>query len=475
MKEHWPLLIAASSAFAVLASAWGRVHSWFVRVRSHVIVTSRLETELTELMLGHLGRVGRRSRLGDRHYRSETYHIRSLGHAKRVVMRFFFNSTQVYWVNGWPVWVTPSQPATTPNTAATLAAFTVIRGTVDLEALMLAAVDIEIDFERRANAGVKHRYEVINIYGQGNRARSPEADGGKQLSTRGATQARLNGSEPLGHEWDDLGPEQAEAALDALALSPELQKVVDIVRQWYRDRKFYEERGIRWFRGFLFHGVTGGGKTTMARSIAEELDLPVFRFDLASMQNYELEEGWQRVRRNMPAMVVFEDFDGVFEGRKNVTNPHNGGGVTFDAVLNGIDGIEKIGGLLLIVTTNKLEHIDPALGLPVKDENGETRSTRPGRIDMVVEFKPLDESGRLKIAKRILRDDVRALELSKLGATDTAAQFTDRCVKLALEERFKEYEAGSVKGPAPVSLHIVEKEPDRNLPNARQVAKMYQR
>jgi ATP-dependent 26S proteasome regulatory subunit len=86
------------------------------------------------------------------------------------------------------------------------------------------------------------------------------------------------------------------------------------------------------------------------------------------------------------------------------------------------------------MTTNRLDHIDAALGLP--DEH--TGSTRPGRIDRVLEMRSLDEAGRRKLASRVLEDWPGAWEQLVIeGAGDTGAQFQERCARRALELHYQ--------------------------------------
>ena len=80
--------------------------------------------------------------------------------------------------------------------------------------------------------------------------------------------------------------------------------------------------------------------------------------------------------------------------------------------------------MLLLVTTNNLDKLDTAL------------IDRPGRIDSIVEFKPLDDEGRVKMAARILENVELAVEVAKQGASDSAAQFQERCFRIALQRHY---------------------------------------
>ena len=129
---------------------------------------------------------------------------------------------------------------------------------------------------------------------------------------------------------------------------------------------------------------------------------------------------------------IVEDLDAVFEGRENIAVKKGlENGLTFDSFLNSIDGVENTDGVFIIITTNDVKRLDPALGVP---RNGGTISTRPGRIDRTLKFENLTEKGREKMATRILGDFERVKweYLLVEGNDDTGAQFQERCSRVAL-------------------------------------------
>ena len=127
-----------------------------------------------------------------------------------------------------------------------------------------------------------------------------------------------------------------------------------------------------------------------------------------------------------------EDIDAVFEGRKNVA-VDNGPGLTFDCLLNCLDGVQRADGLMVLITTNHLDRIDPAIGQPG------SIGSRPGRIDRIVSMGQLDEDGRRKLAERILGEWPQWIEdLCHAGRDDTPAQFQERCGRLALKLHYGE-------------------------------------
>lgn len=167
---------------------------------------------------------------------------------------------------------------------------------------------------------------------------------------------------------------------------------------------------------FMLGDFTVTHNTASVRAIGQELDLPIHIFDLASMTNSELREAWQSVTADLPAIALLEDIDGAFIGR----TPAEGVELTFDCLLNCMDGVERMDGLLTIVTTNRPETLDDAL------------CNRPGRIDVQLEFGPPDEAGRRHIASRILQDWPEAIEaIVAAGDGESGAQFERRCVAFA--------------------------------------------
>ena len=121
-------------------------------------------------------------------------------------------------------------------------------------------------------------------------------------------------------------------------------------------------------------------------------------------------------------MALIEDVDAVFDGRKTIV-----GHLTFDCLLNCLDGVERSDGLLTFVTSNDPAKLDAALGGPAG------KSARPGRIDEIVRLGPMSEAGRRHVADRVLRDFPAGVseDIVDAGNGDTGAQFERRCVEAA--------------------------------------------
>lgn len=294
--------------------------------------------------------------------------------------------------------------------------FYYFRWTVDWNKMMREVEDLHAAW---VDSQDFRRFKIVRLFGDAGELKNEQKETKEKQFFESPNSAMFWGPEVFA--LDLLGSKVKD-----LSLTPALEAVVDEISFWHDHRAWYQERQVAWRRGYLLHGRPGTGKTSFVRALADRLDMPVFLFDLASMTNKNFIDAWKASKEGRSRIVVLEDFDAVFNGREKV-DPC--GRLGFDVVLNAIDGIERQDGLLLFVTTNFPEAIDPALGVPGPDG----LSTRPGRIDRAVEFGPLDREGRLKMARRVVSDEAVAVALADEDHQDSAAQFQERCCQKALQ------------------------------------------
>lgn len=282
-------------------------------------------------------------------------------------------------------------------------------------------------FNQFGNGDKESRYSVKRCFGH-SRRRNFANEGQSDCVPTDPKTSNDADWRPLKWSLSDLGEPVAESAFDGLAYPPEVDDVIAEIGRWLESERWYKSKSIPWRRGYLLYGPPGTGKTSFVRAIAQHLDLPVFAFDLATFSNAEFVEFWHKLLADVPCIALLEDIDAVFHGRDNVLG-EEGGGLTFDCLLNCLSGIESADGVLIFVTTNRLEMLDSALGRP--DETG--RSTRPGRIDRTIKLGPLDEVCRKRLASLILREYPDEIpKVVREGDGETGAQFSNRCAHLAL-------------------------------------------
>lgn len=313
-----------------------------------------------------------------------------------------------------------------------------LRGSVNWDALLIAAAEW-LDSQKVAKGS---RFQIYRHSGRiklSNSALdndapsvSPSKDGGRV--GEGYDQVRFVNVDKEAFLVNYYHQDEQVPLIERLSLSAEHNRLIADVKFFLNHREWHHRRSVPYQRGYGLFGYPGTGKTTLVRAIAENEGLPVHIFDLATMDNHDFNNAWSAVQKTQaPMAVLFEDFDTVFHGRENISKT---GDLTFDNILNKLDGIEKTGGLLLFVTANEIEHIDYAMGRPEMSESGEMKSSRPGRIDMIIELPGLDYEGRLKMAMRIVEDPYISNEMAVKYENDTPAQFQERCIaqaKLELE------------------------------------------
>ena len=190
---------------------------------------------------------------------------------------------------------------------------------------------------------------------------------------------------------------------------------------------------IPWKLGQHYVGVAGTGKTALVRAIGQSENMPIFIFDLASMTNSDFVDAWAEAMDWSPCVVLIEDIHKIYEGGKRVADTGEEAGLTFDCLLNVLDGVENTDGIVTIITSNDVSKVDPTLGGTYGLKEGAKPRTRPGRVDRVVHFDILDKPGREKMANRILDeiDEDRKVKAIKSGDGMTGAEFQDLCRRIA--------------------------------------------
>lgn len=312
-----------------------------------------------------------------------------------------------------------------------------VRGTLDLDAFLADGLSLLNERMHRHELGIGvPRFQIHRRFGAGSvHARMANSSTARKVydgTDPEVLHRVLYGDVKLLHETPaDLCPRRKDGNPFAVLAYPEdVQEAIEEARVWRRSEAWFKDHGLTWRRGWLLYGPPGTGKSSLARALAEDLDLPLYCLDLASMGNEEFISAWQEAQGQLPAMVLLEDVDAVFSGRENLLG-ELGGGLTFDCVLNAVSGVGPANGIFLIITTNHVDKLDPALGVPQDCQNG--ISMRPGRIDRALYLGPAVRLQRQHIAHRILSEWPELVEPA-VAATDglTVAQVQEHCQRIAL-------------------------------------------
>lgn len=437
MINETNLLLATGGVMALVAATWSKLKILASRVVSLGIVSVRLEGTVARAMANLFWREFKRSPFGNRRYTSDVEFVRSRKRREHVAFELISSQPLIFWRGGRAIFLSASssKDGDVNDYAMNL---TFLRGTFDIDQLIQEAMKTLND-NRDKRDDSKSNFRVVHCAGTrglkfGNHEVRGSAGNPGSPPTEPKDEEHRRGRRPVGVVPEDIGEPIPDQPLAALAMSAEVRRLVEDVKRWRSSQDWYEEKRIPWRFGVLLYGQPGSGKSSLVRGIAQTLNMPVYSYDLATFGNAEFVRQWEGMLSNAPCVALIEDIDAVFEGRENTTTGEDTG-LTFDCLLNAISGVANANGVLLFITTNRVESLDHAIGRP----NAKGISTRPGRVDRAVEMSELDEDGRRHIANRILEGKQDAIDyLVKEGEGMTGAQFEEQCARLALTAYWSE-------------------------------------
>lgn len=183
-----------------------------------------------------------------------------------------------------------------------------------------------------------------------------------------------------------------ESYADVGGLEPQIQEIKEAVELPLTHPELYEEMGIKPPKGVILYGSPGTGKTLLAKAVANQTSATFLRVVGSELIQKYLGEGPKLVRElfrvaeeNAPSIVFIDEIDAI--GTKRYESQSGGEREiqrTMLELLNQLDGFDSRGDVKVIMATNRIDSLDPAL-------------IRPGRIDRKIEF-PLPD---MKTKRRI--------------------------------------------------------------------------
>ncbi|KAJ2707791.1 ATPase of 26S proteasome regulatory subunit 4, partial [Coemansia spiralis] len=230
----------------------------------------------------------------------------------------------------------------------------------------------------------------------------------------------------------------SESYADVGGLAQQIMEIKEAVELPLTHPELYEEMGIKPPKGVILYGVPGTGKTLLAKAVANQTSATFLRVVGSELIQKYLGDGPKLVRElfrvaeeNSPSIVFIDEIDAI--GTKRYDS-HSGGEKeiqrTMLELLNQLDGFDSRSDVKVIMATNKIDSLDPAL-------------IRPGRIDRKIEFPLPDVKTKRHIfgihtSRMTLSEDVDLEEfvMSKddLSGADIKAICTESGL-LALRER----------------------------------------
>jgi chaperone BCS1 len=190
----------------------------------------------------------------------------------------------------------------------------------------------------------------------------------------------------LNHDyWNPRGELPGRPMSSVFIEADKREALLTTLDNFIASENWYVSHGIPYQLGILLHGHPGTGKSSLIKAIASYLKYDIYY--LSASQLYKLENGLESLPRRKSILVIEDiDCDASVHKRKKADEPTEltpvpTGGLSLDKlltvtnlsdVLNLLDGLCATHGRILIMTTNHVDKLDPAL-------------IRPGRIDHKVE------------------------------------------------------------------------------------------
>ena len=136
------------------------------------------------------------------------------------------------------------------------------------------------------------------------------------------------------------------------------------------DAQLWQRETNRLRQGVVLHGPAGTGKTTLAKWIAREVELPIRIVSAAEIRRPSygdaermVRKTFEEARRAAPCVVVLDDADDLFPRRNEI-----GGSVAsadlgiVNAALQELEGLNgPLAGVLVVMTANRFNHLDEAI------------------------------------------------------------------------------------------------------------------
>ncbi|CEP23639.1 RPT6 [Cyberlindnera jadinii] len=187
-------------------------------------------------------------------------------------------------------------------------------------------------------------------------------------------------------------------------LTKQIKEIKEVIELPVKHPELFESLGIAQPKGVILYGPPGTGKTLLARAVAHHTDCKFIRVSGSELVQKYIGEGSRMVRElfvmareHAPSIIFMDEIDSI--GSSRVEGSSGGDSEvqrTMLELLNQLDGFENSKDIKIIMATNRLDILDPAL-------------LRPGRIDRKIEFPAPTVAARTEI----LRIHSRAMNLTR--------------------------------------------------------------
>ena len=246
-------------------------------------------------------------------------------------------------------------------------------------------------------------------------ARSVRSGGAGVAAASGTAPGTRNGPET---RYEDVGG---------------MRETIDMIREAVElpitHPEIFRRLHIKPHKGILFYGPPGTGKTLLARAVANEsgahfiaVSGPEILNKFWGQSEARLRSIFNEARAKAPAIILFDEIDSFASSRDLMSESFEA--TLVSQLLSLMDGLNSLGRICVIATTNRPSALDPAL-------------RRPGRFDHEIEVGLPDAEARLHILGIHTREmptdpDLNLEQIASLTGSYTGADLEALCREAAL-------------------------------------------
>ena len=185
----------------------------------------------------------------------------------------------------------------------------------------------------------------------------------------------------------------------------ELERIEEDIQAFIDRKDWYLDRGVPYHRGYLLTGPPGTGKTSLVRHLGQRFGMPVYVSDgtirsitCAPPRSILLLEDVDSITKMRDAAKDFSRYatsagstPGKAEGSKSESMEEIFA-PSLSSLLNALDGIASTDGVIVVMTTNCPEKLDPAV-------------LRPGRVDYRLHLGPCSLEQGIRMFTKFYGDE----------------------------------------------------------------------
>jgi len=241
--------------------------------------------------------------------------------------------------------------------------------------------------------------------------------------------------------WDDVG------GLDDIK-----EKLVEAVEWPLKWGALFRRWGLTPPRGIMIHGAPGTGKTLLVKALAHESGVnfisvkgPSLMSRYVGESERALREVFRTARQAAPSILYFDEIDSLVPVRGADASAQS---QITDRVISQflaeMSGVEDMGGVIVVATTNRIDRIDPAL-------------FSAGRFELVLELPMPDAAAReaiLNVCLRRIPHDVDITSLAQLTDGMNGAQIASLCRAASMEALRRQIRLGDDSEPLLSNEHF---------------------